>query len=252
MKFLTDLWNILMGTTPLKYDNMVLTFTDDFNGKKLNTNKWMTHYYWGNSHSNLEHQFYSAEAFKLENSTLTINVENKQIRGWAMKDGKRMKKTFDVTSGLIHSGEAFKQKYGRFEIHCKVPLTKGYMPSFWLINPTSYPPEIDIMDFSEMDNKNLYVGYCFGDDESDKHFYRIKKKISNINLNGWNTYTLDWTPKRLTWYVNGRRIYMIKNVGIPQTPMYIAINLAIGDIDKKLPPSKKMLIDWVRVYKFSN
>lgn len=244
-------WKLLKKEKALIYNDFELSFSDDFDGRRLDTNKWMTHYYWGNSHSDNEHQFYSAEAFTLKNSVLTINVENRKIRGWWMKDGKRATKIFDVTSGLIHTGESFKQRYGRFEVRCRVPQEKGYIPSFWLINPQSFPPEIDVMDFSEGANDTLCIGHAYGDDEVDDLFFRIKKVIGNLKLDSdWNIFTLDWTPTSLTWYVNGREIYRVGSTGVPHTPMYIAINMAIGEEAVKVN-TKKMEIDWVRVYKLS-
>lgn len=243
---------MLKKTKALNYDGYVLSFSDEFENRRLDTNKWITHYYWGHAHSEYEHQFYSSDAFSLKNSVLTINVENRKITGWYVKDGKRASKTFDVTSGLIHTGESFKQRYGRFEIRCRVPLTKGFMPSFWLINPQAYPPEIDVMDFSEGDNDMLYVGHVFGEDEAENQLYTVKRKIRKATLDcDWNTFTLDWKPTSLTWYLNGREIFRVTNQGIPQTPMYIAINMAIGEHDPAIVEKKKMQIDWVRVYKYT-
>lgn len=245
-------YKLLKFERQLSYDGLELSFQDDFDGRRLDTNKWMTHYYWGHTHSEYEHQFYSAEAFHLKNSILTINVENRKVKGWAVKDGKRVSKTFDVTSGLIHTGEYFKQRYGRFEIRCKVPMETGFMPSFWLINPSAYPPEIDVMDFGEDDNKDVSIGYVYGDDDNEKFHYCIKKTLKRLPLKEWNTYTVDWTPHSLVWYINGIEMHRISSKGIPQTPMYIAINMAIGADQKVARCEKKMQIDWVKVYKFSS
>jgi beta-glucanase (GH16 family) len=243
-------WGWLPKEKKLNYDKFEVSFEDDFNGRKLDTNTWMTHYYWGHAHSDYEHQFYSSEAFSLKESVLTINVEQRKVKGWYVKEGKRASKTFDVTSGLIHTGESFKQRYGRFEIRCKVPLETGFQPAFWLINPMSYPPEIDVMDFSEGDNTKLHVGHVYGDADAN-NTCTSKKVITPLEVDGeWTTYTLDWTPHKLIWYVNGYEVFRLQNKGIPQTPMYIAINMAIGNAAIDKASGKKMKIDWVKVYKF--
>lgn len=237
-------YKFLPNKIELDYRNLVLSFSDEFDGRRLDTNKWMTRYYHGNAHSDSEYQFYSNEAFNLDKSCLTINISLNKTES---NNGKNN----TITSGLIHTGDYFKQRYGRFELRCQVPLIEGHIPAFWLINPNSYPPEIDVMDFSDGKNDNLAIGYTFGDDEIPKLFHKIKKIIKKLRLSEWNIYTLDWTPTTLTWYVNGYEIYRIKNIGIPQCPMYVAINMATSNNNQIPPTSKAMKIDWVRVYKFS-
>lgn len=245
-------YKLLPNKKELSYNNLTLSFSDEFDGRRLDTTKWMTHYYWGDSKSESEYRFYSHEAFKLDKSCLTINVENK-LNKWPFKDGLTSTNTDNITSGLIHTGEFFKQRYGRFEVRCQVPLTEGYIPAFWLIDPNSYPPEIDVMDFSEGKNNEVAIGYTFGDDNSPKHFHKVKKILKNLKLSQWNIYTLDWTPTCLIWYVNGYEVHRVSNIGIPQCPMYVALNMAISNINtnQKSPTSINLKMDWIRVYKFS-
>jgi beta-glucanase (GH16 family) len=251
IKLLLVYYNILKPKKDLDYSKYELTFIDDFNGFDLDEDKWMTHYYWGhNLMSNNEIQWYTKDSFVVKNSILNIILKKQKIRGWVLTGNKRKSKTFNLASGLIHTGESFKQKYGRFEIRCKLPNEPGYLPSFWLINPASYPPEIDVFDFNETNKTSFNSGYIFGDDNNSKLFYEVFKKIKPVKLHGWNTFTLDWEPKKITWYYNGYKVLEAKNVGIPQTPMYIAINLAANnDSNLNDVEGKRMMVDWVKVYK---
>jgi beta-glucanase (GH16 family) len=226
-------------------------FSDEFDGLTLDEDKWMTHFYWGhNLVSDNEIQWYTNDSFSVKNSILTITIKKENVDGWVSNHGERKHKIFNLTSGLIHTGESFKQKYGRFEIKCKLPIAPGVLPSFWLINPTSFPPEIDVFDFIDNSNSNSYkIGHIFGDDDNRKNYFEVFNRVYPVKLDDWQTFTLDWEPKKLVWYYNGYKIMEHKNIGIPQTPMYIAVNLAANDdSDMKDVDNKKMFIDWVRVY----
>jgi len=236
------------------YKGLTQSFDENFNGELIDENIWMTHYYWGhNIPNNNEVQWYTNDSFTVSNSVLTIHLTEKNVNGWKLINGTKDNQTYKVTSGLIHTGESFKQKFGRFEIRCKLPLTDNVLPSFWLINPESYPPEIDIFDFTDSDGKSYNVGFIYGDDNIKKFNYSIFNTVKLMDLEGWNIFSLDWTPKRLTWYLNGYPVYTYSGPGIPQTPMYIAINLA-ADNNTKLSGNlnQKMLIDWVQVFKYNN
>lgn len=237
-------------TIKLNYDKLILTFYDDFDGNSLNTDLWLTQYYWGNTiESNNEAQWYISDSFAVKDSILTIKLKEEEMLGWVMVDGIRQPKLFNLTSGLIHTGESFRQKYGRFEIYCKLSHKHGLLPSFWLIEPSSYPPEIDVFEFSGVVGNAYNVGFVFGDDDIPVFKYSVFNQIRPVNLIGWNKFTLDWTPTELSWYFNGILVYRYSGVGIPQTPMYVAVNLA-ADNTLIQEGSQEMLIDWVKIYKY--
>lgn len=256
IKLLLIYAGILKRVKVMDYSNCELTFIDDFDNTELDGDKWMTHYFWGhNIVNNDEIQWYTHDAFTVKNSVLHIHLEKRSVNGWVLKDGDRESKAYHVTSGLIHTGEFFKQKYGRFEIKCKFPIEEGFLPSFWLINPASYPPEIDVFDFTKSDKNSFNTGFVFGRDIQPIEVFQT---ITPVKLDGWNIFTLDWEPHKLTWYMNGHKIYETSQVGIPQTPMYVAINLAANNetqvekIGSKIKGLEMMSVDWIKVYQFKD
>ena len=102
--------------------NRELTFSDEFDGDKLDTKKWLTNYYWGEKllkdrysvESDL-HAYTEKENFEIRNSILKIITKPQRVTGkvWSAVNGFTTKE-FSYTSGLINSGNSFRQKYGVF------------------------------------------------------------------------------------------------------------------------------------------
>jgi len=61
-------------------------------------------------------------------------------------------------------------------------------------------------------------------------------------------YTLEWTPEKLAWKINGTEVYT-QTSDLPQEPMYV---LFAGGLDKPISGMTSMDIDWIRVYKTKN
>ena len=51
---------------------------------------------------------------------------------------------FDYTSGLISSGQSFRQLYGKFEAKVKVDSEANLTHAFWMVGE-SVAPQIDIV-----------------------------------------------------------------------------------------------------------
>ena len=73
-----------------------LTFSDEFDGEKLDTKKWLTNYYWGEKllkdrysvESDLQ-AYTEKENFEVRNSILKINTKPQKIKGkvWSAANG---------------------------------------------------------------------------------------------------------------------------------------------------------------------
>ncbi len=219
-----------------------LTFNDEFNGERLDTAKWLTNYYWGEKllkdrysvESDL-HAYTEKDNFELRNSILKINTRPQRITGkvWTADKGFTSKE-FSYTSGIINSGNIFRQKYGIFSAKIKLgnPEARG---AFWMLSDT-ITPHIDICRTSK--------GKVWVDLFTNKSNHS-KTSIGSRYANDFFIYTLEWTPHSLTWMINNTEIFVQTN-GIPQEPMYV---LLAGGLDKPINGMTSMEIDWVRVYK---
>jgi hypothetical protein len=218
-----------------------LTFSDEFTGDRLDTSKWFTNYYWGEK---LLKDRYSVESdlqaytekdnFELRNSILKINTRPQRVSGkvWTADKGFTVKE-FGYTSGIINSGNTFRQKYGIFSAKIKLGNPEA-RSAFWML-ADSITPHIDICRTSK--------GKVWVDLFINKSNH-IKTSIGSRYANDFYIFTLEWTPHSLTWMINNTEIF-IQTTDIPQEPMYV---LLAGGLDKPINGMTSMEIDWVRVY----
>jgi hypothetical protein len=222
-----------------------LAFGDEFEGDKLDTQKWLTNYYWGEK---LLHDRYSVESdlqaytekenFELRNSVLKITTKPQKITGkvWSAAKGFSTKE-FNYTSGIVCTGSSFRQKYGTFVAKIKLgdPNAKN---AFWML-ADKITPHIDICRTSK--------GKVWFD------FFSAKGNNSKTSLGSrysgdFFIFTLEWTSDKLVWKINNTEVFT-QTSDVPQEPMYILLS---GGLDKPLNGMTSMEIDWIRVYRPKN
>ncbi len=121
-----------------------LVFHDEFSGNSLDTSKWYTYYPYGP-----KTQLDSCGFCRTHTSVNIYRDENCQVHDgklWLKTDkekGEWFGKSYDYTSGLVHSKQVF-NTYGKYEIRCKLPKGKQQWPAFWLFG---WNTEIDIFEF---------------------------------------------------------------------------------------------------------
>jgi licheninase len=82
---------------------------------------------------------------------------------------------------------------------------------------------------------------------------------------GFNLYAVEWTPKEIRWYVNGKHFFTFTNERLTKPnadykewpfdkPFHMVMNLAVGGqwggaqgVDQTIWP-QRMEIDYIRVY----
>jgi beta-glucanase (GH16 family) len=149
----------------------------------------------------------------------------------------------------------FGQTYGRFEARIKLPAGHGLWPAFWMIPASSGPGEIDII---EVNNQHPYLvtGYVH---DSGVFSYRAKS-VQDLPISSqYHTYGVDWTPSGITWTLDGKAYGHISAYrGWPfDQPFIMVLDLAVGGSWPGPPDAStvfpaKMLVSWVRVYKWVN
>lgn len=228
-----------------------VTFEEDFSNGKLDESKWMTSFFWGKA---LLNESYSLEGdkhfntdgdnIKVSNNILKIVTKKEQAKGkiWNSKLGFQPK-DFDYTSGLISTGNSFRQKYGKFEAKVKLNRSHPGYQAFWMVGEQRMP-EIDIVFAKGKSNANAILANHYGPGDNDS----VKEKISGLNLTSdFFIYTLEWYPEKLVWKINDVEVYSTTK-NIPDDQLYMIFSAGLtGEIDgSKLPQT--MEIDWVKCY----
>jgi beta-glucanase (GH16 family) len=218
-----------------------LTFAEEFEGDKLDTKKWLTNYYWGEKllkdrysvESDLQ-AYTEKENFEVRNSILKINTKSQKISGkvWSATRGFTPKE-FNFTSGLINSGNSFRQKYGIFTAKIKLgnPNAKN---AFWMLADKITPH----LDICRTGKGKVWFDYFSTNGNNSK------TSLGSKYSNDYFIYSLEWTPDKLVWKINGTEVFT-QTSDVPKEPMYI---LLAGGLDKPINGITSMEIDWVRVY----
>ena len=234
-------------------NHFVLTFSDEFDGERLDKTKWFTDPFVRADHTkqhiiNDEKQAYVPEALLLAGGLLEIRIEKRQ----APYAGELM----HYTSGLISTCRGgFGQRYGYFEIRCRMPKARGLWPAFWLMprggnHPGSSGSEIDIMEFWAHKEEEQYSVNIHWDGYREKHQDDIHHVPIRHPSNSFHTYGAELTPTEIVFYFDRKEVARYSGPGVSHDFMHLIANCAVveaGADDNTLPDVFE--IDYIRVYK---
>ncbi len=227
-----------------------LTFNDEFNTTSLDSNKWAPHYC-KPATINSELQAFLPDTFEFSGTALRIRSDNRVFGGK------------NYTSGAITSYGRFSQTYGYFEMRAKIPEGRGLWPAFWMLPQSqAWPPEIDIMEILGQDPRIVHQTLHYLDPALVTSANPSGKTANGHAFTGpdfsydYHTYALSWRPEALIFYVDGVERHRITNF-VPNTPMYILANTAIGGQwpvppDFTTPFPSYYDIDYIRAYKYDD
>jgi len=130
--------------------------------------------------------------------------------------------------GLISSHKFLEVLYGYISVRAKIP-PKGflYFPAIWMYNIQGWLPEIDIME--AMDKTSEHVSFTHHWlDSNGNHLSEGNNWKSPIDLSlDYHNYSVEWTPGKLTWYIDGIARYSTTN-NIPGVPLFLICNIQAG------------------------
>ncbi len=242
-----------------------LVFSDEFEGDALDTDKWVTCYWWDDAwndegctnEGNNELQWYRPENVAVEGGKLVLRAQEERVR--VSND-----EVYDYTSGMVTTGRdthtlsaepraTFKHVY--IEMRAKIPAGRGLWPALWLL-PADHKtrPEIDIIEVLGHDLKKAHMNFHYSDGKGN--YQRADHSwVSPEPLTGWQVFAVDWQPQGVTWYINGtkRAHFAGDKAYVPDEPMYLIANLAVGgdwpgSPDEATPFPSSFEIDYLRVW----
>ena len=240
-----------------------VSFSDDFKGTQLDNSKWVTCYDWQNpsengctNGGNAEQQWYTPDQVTVKDGVATLTAIKQPVTVPSVPSPI----TYGYQSGMISTGRAYPDasekwsaSYGYFESRIKVQGGTGIWPAFWLLPiDRSWPPEIDIMELVGSRPQEVLQTYHWLDSANQKQKSEFVA-TSDDYTKGWHTYAVNWQPQRIDWYIDGKLTRTATGDAVPNKPMEIILNLAVGgrlpgNADETTPFPRAMLIDYVRVY----
>jgi hypothetical protein len=249
-----------------------LMFSDEFDGTALDSTKWLTCsrqlVWWKNQcygHGK-ELQTYVPENVNIVN----FAEGGRGLRLSATNDGSRWGFGHDdvragdpmYKSGMISTSpndnfsrpgyKPFSFKYGYYEVRMKSPRGQGMWPAAWAFPEDNVgPQELDLIEIigNDTDTAHMTVHYPGGNSSQ-------KLSLPGVDFaDDFHTFGMDWKPGQVDWYIDGKLARTtFSNAGsVPDKPMYIMLNLAVGGWWPGAPDSSTqfpahMDVDWVRVW----
>lgn len=240
-----------------------LVFSDDFNGREINTASWniipRNNYGWGN--------------YMSSNNRL-YDVRNGRLRLYALVNNKiEPNDTAQYLTAGIDSKNHHWIKYGKVEIRARMVGSKGSWHALWLLGVDSvkhktFPPEsyaeIDIMEHYNKDRKGYHTVHSY---------YTIKQKqtlnprnqgaTKQYDYEKYNVYSVEILPDELVFRINDDISYRYPSMNSKtQYPfgkynMYLMMDMQmikgmqLTAIEKQNFVSY-MDIDYVRFYELEN
>ena len=161
-----------------------------------------------------------------------------------------------VSSGPAYDTDKpkFAFTYGRAVIRARIPKGRGLWPAFWLLPADkNSKPEIDVMEMygQEPETARMHFHYLNedGEEEAPGEYF-----TSPALATGWHRFAIDWRPGRLTWRIDGVRRWRVTGDMVPDEPMYVILNLAVGGegagpVGPNVKFPKTFAIDYLRVWR---
>jgi hypothetical protein len=185
------------------------------------------------------HAFNNGKNFEEKGSILTLTTRSEKIKGMAWDSTYGfIEKEFDYSTGLIHSLNFFTQEYGFFDIKLKASKVKGVISSISLVDEN----EQTCIRIITMEG-NKAQGGLISTDHNQKMMVPINL---THNLSGYVIVSFKWTPEKLQWKLNDRKMGVI-TTNVPHMKLGLRIESEVVRPTSKLP--HRLDIDWVKCYK---
>ena len=217
-----------------------LVWQDEFNGDKLDTNKW-SYEWWVTERKG---GYWHEDMVSVRDGNLVISaqyfdhpLENRYYEQWHDSINFKPYKAGWYT-GQVVTRDKYEQKYGYFEVRCILPAATGMWSAFWMMNDGVFNvdgsgkdgTEVDVFEsFYYKDNKIgidaistgiHYDGY--GADEKGDSIGKVF--IENNPYEDFNTYAVEWSPTEYIFYINGVETGRISTGGVSQNPEYLLLS----------------------------
>ena len=196
---------------------------------------WNTCHWWADRgctiSSNDELEWYVHDQVSVADGSLRLTADRAPVRG---ADGM----TYEFRSGMVTTGpppmdEEAPAKlaftYGTVETRLMVPAGRGLWPAVWLL-PASREsvPEIDLLEVVGQNPSevlmHLHPKSRPGGESPNKQY-----RVPGPSLaEDWHTFRLNWSANRLEFFVDDVRVWRVTGQQVPDEPMYVVLNLAVG------------------------
>ncbi len=243
-----------------------LVWADEFDGDELDESKWS--YQYGTGESEGLHGWGNNEWQHYTDRQENIFVKDGKLHIVAQDE---IYEESIFTSARIRTINKGDWRYGKFEIRAKMPIGQGIWPAIWMM-PTdnvyggwAASGEIDIMEYLGHEPHRVHGTLHYGGAHPNNvHTGTHYDLPSGTFHEDFHTFTLEWEYGEMRWYVNGEHYQTQNDWYTERHPFpapfdqkfHMILNVAVGgnwpgypDHTTEFP--QEMIVDYVRVYEFS-
>lgn len=225
-----------------------LVFNGTFQGSTVDDSMWSTCLPGKSSgctnFGNDEYEWYSKSQAQVYGNALHLVAQPSPIVGES-SDGKP--ETYSCRSGTVNTYKSFQFEYGHLQVIARIPSGPGLWTGLWLAAADrEWPPEIDILE--DWGAPNSHAGQYLHSVDAP----RVSATPAGGGMSaGWHTFDLYWTPRQLTWLVDGVQT-LTANKHIPHQIMYFIADLADYSMSEPGSCNGQLEIRSVRVWQEGN
>lgn len=219
-----------------RHSKWELTFSDEFDGNRINADKW--HVY--NSPMNRKYMIgrYS-DNVKVQDGMLKLITRQ--------PDHDRQK----FTAGFIRS-RTFTQKYGYFAVRMRYAGASGLNNAFWLVTQNMPPEKSFEIDVNEGHYPDEIVSTLHSWDKLKRQkSVSAKYYPPGLDLSAdFHVYSVEWTSENIVTYFDGKKVLDTVNDKCHDSA-YLLLSTAVTLFSGKISPDldgSSMDVDWVRSY----
>lgn len=224
-------------------DTLVMVWNDEFDGLELDDSKWETCPEWKRQ---------GLSYWEADNHHLTGTGE---LRLDVTQSGD------SVLCGAIRSRGRYYQKFGYFEVRCKVPRMFGGWAAFWMMPDQNIPgdqgrdgTEIDIFEtINGMDGKINHALHWDGYGDEHQSTGRSLTR-PDIYDDEYHKFGFWWTPTEYVFYIDDVETWRTSAGGVSQVEEYIKLTMEVtdaswaGNWEDQVEKPIHWFIDYVRTY----
>ena len=243
LKFVTLFISLSLTSMAQVTDTLTLIWSDEFNGNELDNTKWSACPEWHRQ---------GGSYWSEDNSWLNGNGQLKL---------KVTERNDSVFCGAIRTHKKYNQKYGYFEVKCRVPQIHGGWAAFWLMpygnkvgNLGNDGTEMDV--FESINGWNGKVNQALHWDGYGLEHQKESQSITNWGLydGQYHIFGMMWTPTEYVFYIDNIETWRTSAGGISDVEQYMKLTMEVsnatwpGDWKNQKTKPITWTIDYVRTY----
>ncbi len=158
-----------------------------------------------------------------------------------------------VSAGMS-MGRSLNQTYGKWSVRFRMDRGMGVGMCIALWPKSGWPPEIDFAEeSSQYGNRHVQTGTLHYGPHNSQNHAQVTSDFSK-----WHVMSVEWTPRKLVYLIDGRRWHTITGSIVPHQPMHLIIQTHVGSNGQSggmpstaLKGHVDLHIDWVHVFRFN-